>query len=428
MTQAEPLQPSTPDTARLEPMLVETLRAGYSGAHLRSDAMAGLTVAVLALPLSMAIAIGCGVAPDKGLVTSVVAGAAISALGGSRFQIGGPAAAFIVVVGGIIAEHGYDGMLLATMVAGIVAILAGVLRLGALVRFVPGPVIVGFTAGVGLLIAVSQTKDFLGLSGEIPRAFWPKIAGLWQARHTFNPSACAIGLVTVLAVLALRRLRPRWPGLLIAIVAASAVSWAFGLPVETIGTRFGGIPSTLPAPVLPRLGWTDIVPVLPAALTLAFLISVESLLSAVVADSITRTQHRPNMEVVAQGVANIAAALFGGLPATGTLARTSANIAAGGQTPVAGILHAAFVLALMVLAAPVVSYLALPCLAAVLIVVCLRLVDLAELREGLGHAPIGDRIVLAATLVLTVLVSLTMAIVVGLVLASGMAGWRRWRG
>jgi sulfate permease, SulP family len=403
---------------RLEPDLVQVLREGYSLADLRQDAVAALTVAILALPLSMAIAIGCGVSPEKGLITSVVAGALISALGGSRFQVGGPAAAFIVIIGAVIAAHGYDGMLIATLIAGAILILAGLMRLGSFIRYIPGPVVLGFTSGIGLLIGLSQLKDFLGLKGDIPLEFFHKIVALWQAMGTFNPAAFAVGATTLAGIFVLRAWRPRWPGLLFAVVVASLAVWALGLQVETIGTRFGGIPSALPLPKLPEMSWAKVLAVLPSAFTMAFLIGVESLMSAVAADTMAGTRHRSNMEILAQGAANVASALFGGLPATGVIARTGANITAGAKTPVAGVLHALFVLALMVLAAPLVAYLALPSLAAVLLGVAWRLLDLHELRFFLTRAPWDDRLILLVTLFLTVLVDLNVAIAVGVVLAS----------
>jgi sulfate permease, SulP family len=413
-----PVSKTASATTQLEPELVQTLRDGYSIRYLRHDAVAALTVAILALPLSMAIAIGCGVSPEKGLVTSVVAGAFISALGGTRFQVGGPAAAFIVIIGAVIATHGYDGMLLATLMAGMILILAGVMRLGSFIKYIPGPVVLGFTSGIGFLIALSQLKDFLGLSGEIPQEFFHKIAALWQAMGSFNPAAFAVGTTALAGIFALRAWRPRWPGLLIAVVAASLAVWVLGLKVETIGSRFGGIPSTMPWPKLPEMSWTKILAVLPSAFTMAFLIGVESLMSAVAADTMAGTRHRSNMEVLAQGVANVASALFGGLPATGVIARTGANITAGAKTPLAGVLHAVFVLALMVLAAPLVAYLALPCLAAVLLSVAWRLLDMHDLRLFLTRAPWDDRLILLVTLLLTVLADLNVAIAVGVVLAS----------
>ena len=402
----------------LEPKLLKALREGYSFEHLRHDALAGLTVAILAVPLSMAIAIGAGVTPDKGLITSVVAGALISALGGTRFQVGGPAAAFIVIIASVISLHGHDGLLIATFIAGGLLIVAGLLRLGTFIKYVPGPVVLGFTSGIGILIAVSQAKDFLGLAGDMPVEFFHKLVAIWKALGTFNLMAFIVGVMTLVSIILLKKWRPRWPGLLISIVLASLAVWLLGLNVETIGSRFGGIPSSLPAPSLPDMSWSKILAVLPSAFTIAFLVGVESLLSAVAADTMAGTRHRSNMEVVAQGVANMASSLFGGMPATGVIARTGTNITAGARTPVAGIFHAIFVLALMMAAAPLVAYMALPCLAAVLLNVSWRLIDLHELRSFLTRAPWDDRLVLLSTLLLTVLVDLNVAIAVGVVLAS----------
>lgn len=400
------------------PKLVIALRQGYGVDAFRADALAALTVAILALPLSMAIAIGAGATPGSGLVTSVVAGFLISALGGSRFQIGGPAAAFIVIIADVAARHGMDGLYTATFLAGLILILAGLLKLGTYIRYIPGPVILGFTSGIGVLIALGQVKDFLGLKGEVPADAVHKVAALWQILPTFNVAAFAVGMATLALIVGLKRLAPKWPGLLIAVVAGSAATWAMGLPVETVGTRFGGIPSSLPAPQLPDMSWLKVTEVMGSAFTIAFLVGVESLLSAVAADTMAGTRHRSNIEVVAQGVANSASAMFGGLPATGVIARTGTNITAGARTPVSGVLHALFVLAFMLLAAPLASYLALPCLAAVLLNVSWRLIDWKELSHFTPRAPWDDRIILIATLVLTVLVDLNVAIAVGVVLAA----------
>jgi SulP family sulfate permease len=400
------------------PKSVIALRQGYGLGHLGADALAGLTVAILALPLSMAIAIGSGATPAQGLVTSVVAGFLISALGGSRFQIGGPAAAFVVIIVQVSEKHGMDGLMTATFLAGVLLVAAGLLKLGTYIRYVPGPVILGFTSGIGVLIALGQVKDFLGLKGDVAADTLHKIADLWASRATFSLPACLIGVLTLALILGLKRWRPRLPGLLVAVVAGSALAWLLGLPVETVGSRFGGIPSSLPVPELPNLSYAKIDEVLPSALTIAFLIGVESLLSAVAADTIAGTRHRSNIEIVAQGVANVASPLFGGLPATGVIARTGTNIAAGARTPVAGVLHALFVLASMLLLAPVMSYLALPCLAAVLLSVAWRLLDVHEVGRFLTLAPWDDRVILAATLMLTILVDLSVAIGVGVVLAS----------
>lgn len=408
-----------PGYARLYiPKLVIALRQGYDAGALRADAVAGLTVAILALPLSMAIAIGAGASPGQGLVTSVVAGLLISALGGTRFQIGGPAAAFIVMIAHISQDHGWSGLATATFLAGIILIVAGLLKLGTYIRYVPGPVIIGFTSGIGILIALGQVKDFLGLRGEVPPDAIERLAALWHMLPTFNLPAFLVGAATLAAIVVLKMIRPRWPGLLLAVAAGSFVVAVLGLPVETVGSRFGGIPSSLPVPQLPDLGWAKVSEVIGPAFTLAFLIGVESLLSAVAADAMAGTRHRSNVEVVAQGLANVASPLFGGLPATGVIARTGTNIQAGARTPIAGVLHALFVLAFMLLAAPLASYLALPCLAAVLLSVSWRLIDAREVAGMLTRAPWDDRIVLLAALILTVLVDLNVAIGVGVVLAS----------
>jgi sulfate permease, SulP family len=402
----------------LTPQVLLSVREGYGRERLLKDALAGLTVAILALPLSLAIAIGAGTSPAAGLVTSVVAGFLISALGGSVHQIGGPAAAFIVIIDAAVRRHGFDGLLTATFLAGVILVIAGLLRFGTYIKYIPGPVILGFTSGIGVVIVISQIKDFLGLSGTMPADVVQKIAALWAARGSFNPAAFAIGFATLMTIFSLRRLRPRWPGILIAVVAMSVLAHILGLGVDTIGSRFGAMTPSLPAPAFPSLAWSKIGEVFPTALTIAFLVGVESLLSAVAADTLAGTRHRSNAEVVAQGVANMASPLFGGLPATGVIARTGTNIAAGGTSPIAGMLHAAFVLGFILFLLPLSSYLAMPCLAAVLVSVAWRLLDLGELRYFLARAPLDDRVVLIATLALTVLVDLNVAIAVGFGLAA----------
>ena len=399
------------------PKLIIALREGYTAGHFVNDAMAGLTVAILALPLSMAIAIGAGVSPDKGLITSVVAGFLISALGGSRFQVGGPAAAFIVIIASLIAKHQFSGMLTATFLAGFILVIAALLRLGTYIKYVPGPVILGFTSGIGIIIAISQLKDALGFKADMPAEVIEKVEQLWAVRDQLNIWAVAATLTTLALIGIMRRLSPRIPGLLVAVGGVSLGCYLLGINVETIGSRFGGIPNALPKPELPDLSWKKIVEVLPSTFTIAFLIGIESLLSAVAADAKTGGRHRSNAEVMAQGIANIASPLFGGMPATGVIARTGTNITAGAKTPVAGVLHAAFVLLFMLLLAPLASYLALPCLAAVLLNVSWRLIDYREVSHFLQRAPTDDRLVLLATLILTVVVDLNVAIAVGVVMA-----------
>lgn len=400
------------------PKLVTVLREGYTFAHFRADAIAGLTVAIVALPLSMAIAIGSGAKPEHGLIAAVVAGFIVSALGGSRFQIGGPAGAFIVLVGAIIAQHGYQGFLAATIMGGLLLLALGYLRLGTYIKYIPHPVIVGFTAGIGVIIFAGEIKDFFGLRVENePGALLAKIPALIAAAHTINFHATGIAVACLAIILVLRRIAPRFPGLLAAVAFGAVVTWAFGLPVETIGTRFGGIPSTLPAPGLPDVSLSQIVALIPAAIAIAVLGGIESLLSAVVADGMTGRRHRSNCELVAQGWANIASALFGGMCATGTIARTATNVRAHAHGPVAGMLHAVFLLAFMFFAAPLASWIPLAALAAVLAIVAWNMIEkdhfIAILRTSRGEAA-----VLLATFFVTILRDLTEGIAVGVVLGS----------
>ncbi len=399
------------------PKLVLVLREGYGLHALRADAVAGLTVAVVALPLSMAIAIASGVSPAQGLATAIVGGFLVSALGGSRHQIGGPAGAFIVLVAATVAQHGVAGLVLATFLSGLMLIVAGWLRLGNLVKFIPFPVTVGFTAGIAVIIAASQISELFGLTLlHEPGPLLEKLPALWAALPGFSPAALGLAVGTVVTILALRRVRPNWPGMLIAVVGASALTAVLALPVATIGTRFGGIPAGLPAPQLPDLSWPLVVAVLPAALSFTLLGAIESLLSAVVADGMTGRRHRSNAELVAQGVANVGASLFGGFCVTGTIARTATNVRAGAHSPVAGMLHSLFLLAFMVLAAPLATYIPLAALAGVLAVVAWNMVEKPAiavlLRSGWGEAA-----VLAVTFVLTIFRDLTQAILAGFLLA-----------
>src|SRR5215204_4412347 len=312
------------------PKLVTVLREGYDLRKFQADALSGLTVAIVALPLSMAIAIASGVTPDRGLYTAIVAGFLISALGGSRFQIGGPAGAFIVLVAATVDRHGYDGLALATMMAGLILMAIGFLRLGTYIKYIPHPVTIGFTAGIAVIIFDSQLRELFGLTlpGKEPGPLIPKLAAFWQAIGTINTAAVGIAAVTIGIILGLRRYRPNWPGFLIAVVIAAVLTAVFQLPVETIGSRFGGMPRSLPSPHLPDISLERVQTVLPDAFTFALLGGIESLLSAVVADAMSGRRHRSNCELVAQGFANIGAALFGGLCATGTIARTATNVRA----------------------------------------------------------------------------------------------------
>ncbi len=335
------------------PKLATVLSEGYGVAHFRRDMLAALTVAIVALPLSMAIAVASGVSPERGLYAAVIGGFLVSALGGSRYQIGGPAGAFIVLVSATVARFGLEGLLLTVFISGFMLTLIGLLRLGSLIRYIPHEVTVGFTAGIAVTIFASQLRDLGGLKlAAEPGQLLPKLVALGQALPTLNPAALAVGFNTAALIFLLRRFAPSWPGMLIAVVLASVVAWLFHLPVETIGSRFGQLPDGLPGPRLPAMSYATILEVLPTALSFTLLGAVESLLSAKVADGMTGRKHRYNMEVVAQGIANVASAIFGGISVTGTIARTATNIRAGAYSPVSGMAHALFVLVFMVLGAP----------------------------------------------------------------------------
>ncbi|WP_407158991.1 SulP family inorganic anion transporter [Bradyrhizobium sp. STM 3557] len=401
------------------PKLLTVLREGYGLADLRADAMSGLTVAIVALPLSMAIAIASGVAPGRGLYTAVVGGFLVSLLGGSRFQIGGPAGAFIVLVSLTVDRQGVDGLILATLMAGAMLVVAGYLRLGTYIKFIPYPVTVGFTAGIAVIIFASQLKDLLGitLAGKEPGELIPKLAALAHGLPTANAAAVALAVLSIAIIIVIKEWRPTWPGILIAVAVAAFMTWAFNLPVETIGTRFGGIPRELPLPVLPVFSLAKVQAVLPDAIAFALLGAIESLLSAVVADGMTGRRHRSNCELVAQGFANIGSALFGGICVTGTIARTATNVRAGARGPVSGMLHSLFLLSFMLIAAPLASYIPLAALAAVLVVVAW---NMAEKREfaTLIRSSWGDALVLLATFLLTIFRDLTEGILVGFALGA----------
>jgi SulP family sulfate permease len=401
------------------PKLITVLREGYGLQQFRADLFAGLTVAIVALPLSMAIAIASGVTPDRGLYAAIVGGFLVSLLGGSRFQIGGPAGAFIVLVAATAQRHGVDGLLLATLLSGFFLIVVGLLRLGAYIKFIPYPVTVGFTAGIAVIIFASQAKELLGLTLARPEPgpFIQKLAALQAALGTLNPSALLVAALTIGGILALKRWRPTWPGILITLGLVSLGAALLGLPVETIETRFGGIPGGLPAPELPSFSLDKVRAVLPDAIAFTLLGAIESLLSAVVADGMTGRRHRSNCELVAQGVANIGSALFGGLCVTGTIARTATNVRAGAQGPVSGMLHAVFLLATLLLAAPLAGYIPLPALAGVLAVVAWNMIE-KHAFAALLRSSRGDALVLLSTFLLTIFRDLTEAIVVGFALGS----------
>lgn len=408
-------------TDRLVPKLVTVLQEGYDFARLKTDALSGLTVAIVALPLSMAIAIASGVTPDRGLFTAIVGGFLISALGGSRHQIGGPAGAFIVLVSATVAREGIDGLLIATFLSGIFLTLAGLLRLGRFIRLIPYPVTVGFTAGIAVIIFASQIRDLTGItiSGGEPGPVIEKLAALARSAGTLNPAALGLSLATIVVILLIRRYRPTWPGLLIAVTLMALATQLLHLPVDTIASKFGGIPRTLPVPALPSFTMDKVVAVLPDAIAFTLLGAIESLLSAVVADSMTGRRHRSSMELIAQGAANMGSALFGGICATGTIARTATNVRSGATSPVSGILHALFLLGFMLVAAPLAGYIPLASLAGVLAVVAWNMVEKPAFAALLRSSR-ADAIVLLATFLLVVFRDLTEGIVIGLALSSVM--------
>ncbi|SIT54554.1 Sulfate transporter family protein [Mesorhizobium prunaredense] len=413
-------QPAQPTFSELfTPKLATVLREGYTSEHFKADAIAGLTVAIVALPLSMAIAIASGVSPERGLYTSIIGGFLVSALGGSRFQIGGPAGAFIVLMAATVARVGVDGLLLATMMAGVLLLVIGYLRLGTYIKFIPYPVTVGFTAGIAIIIFSGQIVELFGLklAGKEPGPLVPKLMAIGEAAGTINLAATFVALLTIVAIALMKRWRPKWPAMLIAISLTSLVVALFSLPAETIGTRFGGIPRSLQMPAFPPISFDRMIDVLPDALAFALLGAIESLLSAVVADGMTGRRHRSNCELVAQGFANIASALFGGICTTGTIARTATNVRAGAHGPVSGMIHSALLLALMLVAAPLASYIPLAALAGVLAVVCWNMFE-KQAFATLLRASRGDALVLMATFLIVIFRDLTEGIVVGFALGS----------
>ncbi|MCV2891258.1 SulP family inorganic anion transporter [Ruegeria aquimaris] len=396
----------------MKPQILSTL-PGYTRGAFAADLGAGVTVAMVAVPLSLAIAIASGASPSAGLVTACVAGFLISLLGGSHVQIGGPTGAFIVVVYGVIAAHGYDGLVLATLMAGAILVVAGFLKAGNLIALVPEPVVTGFTIGIAVIIATSQIGDLLGMvTPDMPAAFLPKLQTLWGARDTIGWNSFGIGVLSILLIAVLRARYPRFPGLILAIGAASALAILSPEPVDTIQSRFGDLPRGLPTPHLPALSYARVVELLPSAFVIAFLAGVESLLSALVADRMIGARHRPNAEILAQGAANLGSALFGGLPATGAIARTATNIRAGGRTPVAGLVHAVTVLSVLLFAGGLVGQLALPALAGLLILTAWNMSEPHKWRGYLSGPP-TDTVLMLLTLFLTVFADLTVAIGVG---------------
>jgi SulP family sulfate permease len=405
--------------ALFTPKLLTVLREGYGVRELQRDAIAGLTVAIVALPLSLAIAIASGVAPERGLAAAIIGGFLVSALGGSRFQIGGPAGAFIVLVSATAAEHGVDGMLIATFLAGIMLLAAGLLRLGGYVRLVPYPVTIGFTAGIAVIIIISQIKELLGLTleGAEPGPILDKLIADVAALETANFYAAGVALSTIALIIVLRRLRPQFPGVLVAVSVAAAAVAIFDLPAATIGTRFGELPRGLPPLAMPTLTAEKAIAVLPNAFAFFLLGAIESLLSATVGDAMTGRRHRSNCELAAQGFANMASSLFGGMVVTGTIARTATNIRAGAHGPVAGMLHAVYLLVFVIAAAPLAAIAPLAALSGVLVVVAWNMIERHAIA-ALFRSSAEDVVAFSATFFLTVFRDLTEAIAVGTAIAA----------
>jgi SulP family sulfate permease len=400
------------------PKSVQCLRAGYSPRDLVADLIAGVTVGLVALPLAMAFGIASGVAPQAGIYTAVVAGFLISALGGSRFQIGGPTGAFVVIVAGVVTAHGLSGLLMVTLMAGVILTLMAVTGLGTAVKYIPRPVTVGFTNGIAVLIASTQIKDFLGLqTGAMPSEFLLRMRVLIENLGSVQFTALLIAMASLAIILLMPKLIKRIPGSIVALVLATLVVAAVGLPVETIGSKFGGIPTGLPHLVPPQIRPELLVPLLPAALTVAMLAAIESLLSAVVADGMSGDRHNSHVELLAQGIANLTVPFVGGIPATGAIARTATNIRSGARSPFSGMVHAVTLLAVLLVAAPLASFIPLATLAAILFVVAYNMSEWREVRTILKLSK-ADITVWVLTFALTVLADLTVAVEVGMLFAA----------
>lgn len=399
------------------PKSVLALR-NYSRRTLAADLIAGVTVGLVALPLAMAFAISSGVPPQAGLYTAVVAGFLISALGGSKTQIGGPTGAFVVVISGIVAAHGIDGLFMCTAMAGVILIILGATGLGSAVKFIPRPVVVGFTNGIAVIIASTQIKDFLGLRIEhVPGDFLGRMEAIARGLPTFSFEEMGLGLLALALILAFKKYVPRVPGYIVALLTGALLVWALRLHAETLGTRFGGIPSGLPSLQIPRFHLRLLRPLISPAITVAMLGAIESLMSAVVADRMTGDKHNPNVELIGQGIANFFSPLFGGLPATGALARTATNIRSGAQSPVAGMVHALCLLAVLMFAAPAAKFIPLSVLSAILLVVAYNMGEWREIPEllKLSRLEIGTWLL---TFSLTVFADLTVAVEAGMILAA----------
>jgi SulP family sulfate permease len=400
------------------PKSLVCFREGYTRESLLRDVISGLVVGIVALPLALAFAIASGVPPERGLYTAIIAGFVISLLGGSRVQIGGPTGAFVVIVYGIVAKYGYEGLVICTVLAGVMLIAMGLARMGALIKFIPYPVVTGFTSGIAVIIFSGQVKDLLGLKmGKVPAEFVEKWIAYGDHFGAIDWTTFAVALGTLAILVLWPRISRMVPAPFVAMIAATVIVQIFDLPVETIGSRFGGVPSHLPRPDWPDIPWHNIRELIPPAITVALLAAIESLLSAVVADGMIGTRHKSNMELVAQGVANIASPIFGGIPATGAIARTATNIRTGGRTPLAGMMHAVTLLLILVFAGQWAAKVPLASLAAILVVVSYHMSEWRSFA-GLLRAPKSDIFVLIITFALTVFVDLTVAVQVGVVAAS----------
>jgi len=401
----------------LRPKLFTTLK-DYSISQFSADVMSGIIVGIVAIPLAIAFAIASGVSPERGLYTAIIGGLIVSVLGGSRVQIAGPTGAFIVIVYDIVQKHGLDGLFLATIMAGVLLIIMGFSRLGSAIKFIPYPVVIGFTSGIAVIIFSSQLKDFLGLNmGDVPASFLAKWALYAGYLHTINPYAVIVSVGSMITIMFWKRVSQKIPGFLVAVVFFTLLVYFFQWPVETIGSRFGEIPHTLPKPLFPALSVDRLRELSSPAITIALLAAIESLLSAVVADGMIGGKHRSDMELIAQGAANILSPIFGGIPVTGAIARTATNINNGGRTPVAGIIHSLFLLLVLLFLGPLVAYIPLACLAAVLTIVAYNMSEWRSFQMVL-RSPRSDVLVLLVTFFLTVLVDLTVAIETGMVLAA----------
>jgi len=399
------------------PKIIDTLK-DYTWAKFYKDAIAGIIVGIVALPLAIAFAIASGVSPEKGLFTAIIAGFVISALGGSRVQIGGPTGAFIVIVYGIVQQFGVNGLIVATFIAGLLLIIMGIAKLGSIIKFIPHPLIVGFTTGIALIIFSSQMKDFFGLKmGSVPADFINKWIAYSHNISSVNIYAIIIGAATLGIILLWPKLTHKIPGSLVAILVTTLAVYFFKLPVETIGSRFGAIPSALPTPVIPGISWPVIQQLIKPAFTIALLGGIESLLSAVVADGMMGGNHRSNTELIAQGIANICSSIFGGIPATGAIARTATNIKNGGRSPVAGMIHALVLFAILLFVGKWAAYIPMATLAGVLIIVAY---NMSEWQNFISIMKVSksDAAVLLTTFFLTVLIDLTIAIEIGMILAA----------